>query len=106
MYTLTEVTNAMDLKELERISLFTWEGMNIDSDNLEAIEQAIEGVVNKVEFVYWKGELMNDTYNLKGNKAYPNDLTFLGVRNLYNPLFKLRYGARWLDDIVANNMEV
>ena len=50
--------------------------------------------------------------NYKGNilakldyykRAYNDDLTFLVIPNYYNVLMKVKLGARWFDDIVANN---
>ena len=79
--------------------------MNDDEENLNEIEKAVrENGFNEEEIVFyiWKGELMNKSYELTGNNAYPNDLTFVGIGNFYNPMFKLAIGARWLDDIVYN----
>ena len=46
---------------------------------------------------------MNRCYGLTGNNAYSDDLTFAVIPNYYNPMIKLLVGARWFDDIVANN---
>lgn len=56
-----------------------------------------------------KGETMNRVYKLKGDKAYPNDLTLVAIKledmedsmEVAFPRFTI--GARWFDDIVANN---
>lgn len=56
-----------------------------------------------------KGETMNRIYNLKGDKAYPNDLLLVAIKledmedsmEVAFPRFTI--GARWFDDIVANN---
>ena len=53
---------------------------------------------------YWfKGSVMNRVYGLTKSNAYPEDLTFLVIPHLYNPVFKMMIGARWFDDIVHNN---
>ena len=46
---------------------------------------------------------MNRCYGLTGTNAYQDDLTFVVIPNYYNPIVKLACGARWFDDIVANN---
>ena len=56
-----------------------------------------------------KGETMNRIYNLKVDKAYPNDLLLVAIKledmedsmEVAFPRFTI--GARWFDDIVANN---
>ena len=52
---------------------------------------------------------MNKLYGLHGENAYQDDLPFLSFENSTFDgegnldVFKLMVGARWLDDIVANN---
>ena len=65
--------------------------------------------VETFEFYTWKGELMNQIYQLIGANAYPEDLTFVSIPlNMFKnigklAILKLQLGARWLDDIVDNN---
>ena len=47
---------------------------------------------------------MNESYDLKGTNRYPDDLTFVSVKDYYNPMAKIQLGARWLDDIIDNNI--
>ena len=101
-----KLTTREELDKLYETSCFTWEGMDDSEQNLAAIESAIRENGYKEEecmFYTYKGELMNNSYGLKGNNAYPSDLTFVSIPNFYNPMFKLNYGARWFDDIVDNN---
>ncbi|MCH5233735.1 MAG: hypothetical protein J1E16_00435 [Muribaculaceae bacterium] len=61
-----------------------------------------------IQFMTFKGSDMNVYYNLHGNKAYQDDLTFLmfPLDNLHMGklvVFKLRMGDRWFDDIIDNN---
>lgn len=103
-----KLINEKDLDELYRTSCFTWEGMSDNEENLAAIESAIRENGYKEEecvFYTYKGKLMNEAYELNGNNAYPDDLTFVSIPNFYNPMFKIEYGARWFDDIVDNNKE-
>lgn len=105
MYKKIDVTTKEMLEMLKEKSLFTWEGMSDEEENLKAIEKAVrENGFNKEEMVFyvWSGKLMNESYDLKGNNAYPDDLTFVGIEDFYNPSFKLQFRARWLDDIVDN----
>lgn len=51
---------------------------------------------------------MNQIYQLAGSNAYPEDLIFVSIPlNMFKnmgklAILKLRFGARWLDDIVDN----
>lgn len=101
-----EITSTRVLKELEKQSLFCWEGMSASESNLKAIENAAAdytGNKSELTFIIWKGALMNITYNLTGDNAYNDNLTFVGIKDFYNTKFKIDTGARWLDDIVDNN---
>lgn len=103
---VVELTTKKELKKLYDTSCFTWEGMSDSKENLEAIEKAIrENGFKEDEMLVYKytGKLMNDSYKLTGSNAYPDNLTFISIPNYYNPIFKLQCGARWFDDIVANN---
>ena len=95
------------LKEFENTSAFTFEGIDLsDKSNVVQFEQAARkaGFTEKHMIGYWfKGSVMNRVYRLSGTNAYPEDLTFLVIPNLYNPIFKMMIGARWFDDIVHNN---
>lgn len=60
------------------------------------------------EWITFTGSDMNTKYNLTGDNAYPNDLTFLafpldGLNIGKLAMFKLRMEDRWFDDIVDNN---
>ena len=113
-YTLTDA-NEDKIRELENGSAFTWEGMNKDEDNLNAIVEFFKentpNVRIPLEMYTWSGKTMNDLYGLHGANRYPDDLTFISLP-LNNwegddigklAMIKLRVGARWLDDIVDNN---
>lgn len=92
-------------------SCFTFEGIDISTPKhkkefKEGFEKVarISGFTEKecIGYVY-KGKMMNDIYGLTDDNAYPDDLTFISIPNYYNPIVKLKLGARWFDDIVANN---
>ena len=103
------------IKELERASAFTWEGMTLDQENIDAIADAfidaqlVKKETDKIIGYIWYGRTMNSLYDLHGDNQYQDDLPFLcfdnksfnGSGNLN--VFKLSVGARWLDDIVRNN---
>lgn len=96
------------LEEFCAKSMFTFEGIDIlnSGDGLKEFEELMrKNGYEKDELIgYWfKGKLMNEAYGLTGNNAYQDDLTFLVIPDFYNPIFKLEVGARWFDDIVANN---
>lgn len=98
------------LQEFCNKSMFTFEGIDIQSEKgreamLQFEEEARKAGFNKKEMIgyYFNGAFMNDCYRLTGSNAYPDDLVFLVIPDLYNPMFKIACGARWFDDIVANN---
>lgn len=99
------------LRELENASAFTIEGAGGDLNEWciglnEALDKNKIGQVTT--FYTFSGELMNKVYGLTGSNAYPDNFTFLcfmldGLDIGKLAMFKLRFGARWLDDIVDNN---
>lgn len=82
-------------------AIFTWEGMSIDDDNLKTIVKELD--LKNPTFYIYSGRQMNGVYRLSGRNAYPSSLTFLSIEDYYNPMMKLRVGARWFNDIVDNN---
>ena len=68
-------------------------------------------VTDKVAIYTYSGKMMNDKYSLRGNVAYPDDLTnFSFDTNLVFggnigevAIDRFNYGGRWFDDIVDNN---
>lgn len=110
-YTLTEVKDADTLSELENASAFTVIGAGGDLNEwcigLNEIF-AGEKIGQVTEFYSFKGKLMNETYRLTGYTAYNEDITFLsfkldGLDVGRLAMFRLKFGAKWLDDIVSNN---
>ena len=94
-------------KEFFETSAFTFEGIVIN-DELDELEKFLEArdynVPEEKRYWYWfTGEDMNYIFGLTDDNAYPNDLTFLVIPEYYNPMTKIQIGARWFDDIVANN---
>lgn len=111
-YTLINATPD-DIDHLEKGSAFTWEGMLTDDANLQSIVEFFKentpSIKLPVKFYTWTGETMNNLYDLSGDIAYPNNLSFVSIpldcwSSMGNlPIIKLQVGARWLDDIVDNN---
>lgn len=105
------VTTKEQLDALYNQSALTWEGMTTDEGNLNAIKEWLDdhgAIIDGIEptFHIISGELMNDTYELSGTNAYPEDLNILSVTNINQakvtiPRFEV--GGRWFDDIVDNN---
>ena len=100
-----------NFKELYNGSWFTIEGAGGDLNEWKEGLQGMfdeEGIGTIQEWASYKGKDMNKYFKLTGNNAYPNDLTFLSF-NLDGldigklAMFKIRFGARWFDDIVDNN---
>lgn len=100
------------LEELRNTSAFTIEGAGGDlNDWMKGINELLaEKNIGQVDTFYtFSGKLMNDTYNLTGSNRYPDDFTFLcfkldGLDIGKLAMFKLQFGARWLDDIIDNNL--
>lgn len=89
-------------------SAATWEGFNMSAKNLNDFEYRVE------KLSHWKnrriyittGKEMNEFSKLTGDNAYPDDLHIVSIALAdvedCMPL-KMQLGARWLDDIIANN---
>lgn len=104
-----------DMERLENGDAWTWEGMNTDDDNLEAIvdwfkEQGCP--LKKEEFWVSTGKQMNEFCGgLTGSNAYPDDLTILSIEldNITDVskllMKKFEVGARWFSDITWNNRQ-
>ena len=91
-------------------SALTLEGLAEDSIP-DFIEWVKKYTPMKSETAYIiKGKTMNEVCNLTGDNAYPDDCTIVSIRledmedsmAVVMPRFKI--GARWFDDIVANNL--
>lgn len=98
------------LNEFCSNSTFTFEGIDLTGENGNKFKEQFEELARSTGFkekdlvgYKFSGKDMNETYHLEGSNAYPDNLTFLSVPNYYNPVVKLKLGARWFDDIVANN---
>ncbi len=102
------VKNLEELKALG--SALTMEGL-ID----EAIPDFLDWIkkytpILKEDVYITKGATMNKVLNLTGDNAYLDDLTIVSVRleDMQNPnaviLPRFAVGARWLDDIINNNL--
>jgi hypothetical protein len=101
-----------DLKYLETESALTVEGF--PPEQLELIINSCVGeeILTAVpdEVYIFAGALMNSTYGLTGDNAYPDDLMFLSITSKYvnnevapyHP-FRAQGRYRWFDDIVINN---
>lgn len=104
------VTSKEQLDTLYNQSALTWEGFSADEENINAVEswlKAHNAITNETPIVYiTSGILMNSTYNLTGDNAYPNDLTIVSITNIDQmkiAIPRFQVGARWFDDIVKNN---
>ena len=105
-----EVTILTTKEELDTLgSALTMEGL-LESSIPDFIDWVKSYTPLKEEHAYViKGVTMNDVYHLTGNNAYPDDCTLVAIKledmdnasNVAIPRFDI--GARWFDDIVANN---
>ena len=94
---IIEVKTKEQLKELNNCSAMTWEGL-VEEDFETALNMCgAEGAKGYVT----TGATMNKLCKLSGNNAYPNDLTIFSIDKFKG--LAIMYGARWMDDIIANN---
>lgn len=99
------------LDEAYNGSWFTVEGAGGDlqewEDGLnEMLAEA--GVGKPTKYVTFTGKQVSDHFGFEGSNRYPDDLTLLcfpldGLDVGKLAMFKLRFGARWFDDIVDNS---
>lgn len=107
-YTIENVTTKMQLENLYNHSAFTIEGLAEDSipDLIEWLGANTDFTTDNPIVYVTKGEVMNNEYNLIGNKAYADDLTIVSVidiNSLAIALKRFSVGGRWFDDVVDNN---
>lgn len=107
--TIKEVTTKKEIEELG--SALTIEGLAEESFNefLEWIEKYTP-LISRTIYVI-KGSTMNNVYGLTGNNRYSSDCTIASVKltdmENYSSIILPRFniGGRWLDDIIANNLD-
>lgn len=96
---IINVTTKEQLKELYNCSAMTWEGL-IEEDFETALNMCgAEGARGYVT----KGAVMNKICKLTGSNAYPDDLDIFSIDKFKG--LAIMYGARWMDDIIANNAD-
>lgn len=99
---INDYHNKYILKKLCDVSAMTWEGLLLDEKSANLIQQ--ECGTDKSLLYVIKGKEMNEVLGLKGDNAYPNDLNIVSIYPSKEGLLAIQVGARWLDDIVANNL--
>lgn len=105
-----EIRTLTKSEELEGLgSALTIEGLDADSI-AEFIDWVKKYTPMKNEIAYViEGRTMNRVYGLTGNNAYQDDLLIVSIKledmeNAMAVVFpRFSIGARWFDDIVANN---
>lgn len=101
----------VDFNKLYKGSYYTITGAGGDLNTwMEGYQDLLdEEKIGKIkEWITFSGKEMNNFYNLKGNNAYPSNLTFLafpldGLNIGKLAIFKIKMQDRWFDDIVDNN---
>lgn len=106
-----EIKTLTELQELENLgSALTIEGLAEDSipDFINWVKEYTPMKNEKAYII--KGKTMNDVYSLTGNNAYPDDCNIVSIKlnDMENSMAivmpRFQIGARWFDDIVANNI--
>ena len=93
-----EVKAFDEMRELYLASAMTWEGLS---------EEVFDAALNScgkegADGYLIKGKTMNDICGLTGNNAYPDELNIFAIKDFKG--LAVQYGARWFDDIIANNL--
>ena len=114
MYKLEDVTTVEQLKKLYDGSALTFEGTSTDDENMtflvEWLKKTGANPIDDIPVYVTKGKLMNDTFELTGDNAYPDDLSIVSVElddlenwgAIVTERFKLH--GRWMDDVIVNNL--
>ena len=99
---INEVTTREELDQIASQSAPTWEGLS-----LEGLEEQLKEIDPEVRAVYCKGSTYNDAYELTGDNRYPADLTIVFLIKWSIPMldWKFKYGCRWADDVLDNNLD-
>lgn len=96
---IREANTFDEMKELYLASAMTWEGLDESS-----FEEALEICGNEgADGFVVKGKTMNDILGLTGKNAYQDDLNIFAIKDFKG--LAITVGARWFDDIVANNLD-
>jgi len=98
---LINVETKNQLQELYDCSAMTWEGLCEESFE-EALEHCCQDGKEGTGYVT-TGAVMNEICHLTGDNAYPADLLIFSIKNFKG--LAIMYGARWMDDIIANNAD-
>lgn len=101
----------VDFEKMYAGSWFTVIGAGGDIDEWkEGLQKMLdeENIGTIQEWAVYSGEDMNELGHLTDDNAYQDNLTFLsfsldGLDAMKLAMFKIRFGARWFDDIVDNN---
>lgn len=99
--------------EIEKLgSALTFEGLKEDDESLQEFIDWVKALTPlKRERIYIiKGRIMNKYYHLTGDNAYQDECNIVSIdlndmehfSAVIMPRFQI--GARWLDDIIANNV--
>ena len=69
-----------------------------------------EGIGQISQWFMTSGKAVNDRYGLKGNNAFPSDLTILlfpldGLNSGKLAMFRLRMGDKWFNDLIDNSVD-
>lgn len=109
-FTLIENKTKEDIEILKEDWAITAEGLAKESfeDFLDWADHFAK--LKKRELYLTPGKVMNEAYGLTGNNRYPENLNIVSIKleDMENPnalaLPKMMTGARWMYDIVENNL--
>lgn len=103
-----------DIESLRECDALTWEGLNISDENLSQVAEWVNTTAkfkDNPKFYITSGKLMNESYGLRGDNAYSDDLNIVSIKpedvqNFYNFIVSTRFntGGRWMSDIIDNNI--
>lgn len=103
---LIKVESTIKLKYLYDNSCPTMEGLSLEeTDSIVKFAEEQGHKKFPLNIYVIKGSFMNEVCHLTKRNSYPEDLNIVSIEMNLNPIVKMEYGFRWMDDIIDNNAE-
>lgn len=111
-FEIKKIRSKKEIDALSNVSALTFTGLDISKKSLEQAVKWLSGhnalTEESLVFHVILGELMNKEFGLTGNNRYSDNLSIVSVTGIDITniiLARFEVGGRWLDDIIANDLE-
>lgn len=111
-FEIKKIKSKKEIDALSNVSAFTFTGLDTSKESLKQAVNWLNGhnALTEENLVFYVilGKLMNREFGLTGNNKYPDDLSIVSVTGIDITniiLARFEVGGRWLDDIIANDLE-